>query len=335
MNELAAPKRKHLFVINPVSFRTEAGINTFIRQVQHQFEKVINAEYDIRISRFPRHAIRTVWRYITQAGPDTPVRVYAVGGDGILFDCLNGIVGLPNADLVPVPYGRTNDFVRAFGEGRETTFRNIPLLAAAPAIPTDILRCGSNYALNLCTVGLESSANFRAMGIQQNLKNWPRFLKENHGIYNMTYYIGAVMVMFDKKVLTQKYDISIDGKDLSGVYANINISNGPCCGGDKSPVITAVPDDGLMDILLLKGSNTLRIAYQIVPYTQGHYDRFPNDFMLRRGNIISIRSKDPLIINLDGYSFFDTNVTVELIKGAVKIAAPDDLFYKQRGVFHE
>jgi diacylglycerol kinase family enzyme len=322
-------------MVNPVSFRSGADMDAFISRLKIQFETVIRADYDIRISQFPRQAIRTVRRYIAQAGPGERVRVYAVGGDGILFDCLNGIVGLSNAELAPVPYGRTNDFVRAFGEGLENTFRNIPLLAAAPALPTDILHCGSNYALNLCTVGLESAAIFRAVAIQKGLRTWPRFFRDSRWAYNMVYYLGGVMVMFDKKLLNQEYDISIDGEDLSGAYASVNIANGPCYGGDKSAVVTAVPDDGLMDVLMFRGSSTLRGLTRILPYTKGHYDRFPADFSLKRGRIISIRSRDPLMIDLDGEAFLDTNITVELIKGAVNIAAPDNLSYKQRGPFHE
>jgi hypothetical protein len=40
------------------------------------------------------------------------------------------------------------------------------------------------------------------------------------------------------------------------------------------------------------------------------------------------------MIDLDGEAFLDTNITVELIKRAVKIAAPDNLSYKKRGAFH-
>jgi diacylglycerol kinase family enzyme len=309
-------------------------MDAFTAGIRDQFEQVIKEEYDIQISRFPRHAVRTVRQYIAQAGPEVQVRVYAVGGDGILFDCLNGIVGLANADLAPVPYGRTNDFVRAFGDGLDSTFRNIPLLAAAPAIPTDILHCGSNYALNLCTVGLESAAIFRSVDIQGALKTWPRFFRDSRRVYNMVYYLGGTIVMFNKKLLTQEYDISIDGEDLSGSYASLNIANGPCYGGDKSAVVTAVPNDGLMDVLMFKASTTLRGLTRILPYTKGRYDRFPQDFTMKRGKIISIRSKDPLMIDLDGEAFLDTNITVELVPGAVNIAAPDNLSYKPRGVFH-
>jgi diacylglycerol kinase family enzyme len=327
--------RKHLFIINPVSFAGETSMEGFIAHIKEQFETYVREEYAIRISRFPRHAIRTVWRYVTQAGPETKVRVYAVGGDGILFDCLNGLVGLPNAELALIPLGRTNDFVRSFGEGLEDTFRDIPLLASAPTLPTDILHCGSNYALNLCTVGLESAAIIRAVDLQQKLKSLPRFLGNSNRVYNATYYMGGLAAMFDRKMLTQKYAISVDGKDLSGNYANLNIANGPCYGGDKSAVVTAVPDDGLMDMLLFKATGTLRGLSRMMPYTRGRYQRFPGDFALKRGKTISIRSKDPLMINLDGEAFLDTNITVELIPGAVKIVAPSNLRYKKGAVFHE
>jgi diacylglycerol kinase family enzyme len=332
--EVFSGERKHLFIINPVSFRAGTDIDTFGSLIKRQFEKLVKAECEIRISRFPRHAIRMVRRYITQAGPEALVRVYAVGGDGILFDCLNGIVGLPNAELAPVPYGHTNDFVRAFGDGLEDLFRDIPRLASAPTVSTDILHCGSNYALNHCTVGLESAAIFRAAAIQHSLKIWPRFIRNSSRIYNLIYYLGGVVVMFDQKVLKQEYTINIDGEDLSGAYASFDIANGPCCGGDKSAVVTAVPDDGIIDVLMFKGGSTLRGLTRILPYATGHYDRFPEDFTLKRGKIISIRSKEPLMIDLDGEAFFDTNITVELIKGAVRIAAPDNLSYKQRGGFH-
>ncbi|MDR1251331.1 MAG: hypothetical protein LBK62_04100 [Treponema sp.] len=323
--------RKHLFIINPVSFRDQAEMDTFISSVERCFTQDIKGEYQIRISRFPRHALRTVRQYITQTEPDTTVRVYAVGGDGILFDCLNGIVGLPNAELAVVPYGHSNDFIRAFGEGLNDIFKNIPLQAAGEVIPTDILHCGSNYSLNLCIVGLESAAVFRTVDMQQKLKAWPRFIRNSSRVYNLCYYIGGFMAMFDQKVLKQEYTINIDGEDLSGTYASVNIANGPCYGGDKSAVVTAVPADGFMDVLMFKGTRTLQGLQRIIPYTQGHYDYFPDEFTLRRAKTISIRSKDPLMINLDGEVFFDTNITVELVPLAVKIAAPNNLHYK-RGV---
>ncbi|MDR0642900.1 MAG: hypothetical protein LBG07_10625 [Treponema sp.] len=196
--------RKHLFIINPVSFKARANLDAFISSVKHQFKTAIKGECDVHISLFPRHAVQIIRQYITGAGPEDPVRVYAVGGDGILFDCLNGIVGLPNMELAPVPCGHTNDFVRAFGEGLEGVFRNVLLLAGASTISTDILRCGSNYALNLCTVGLESAAIFHSVTLRKGLRVWPQFFRNSSFIYNLIYSLGGFMAMLDQKILKQK-----------------------------------------------------------------------------------------------------------------------------------
>jgi diacylglycerol kinase family enzyme len=328
MNEKA---RKHLFIINPISFRDTAGVDAFIAAVKECFTGTIKAAYHIYISRFSRNAIRAVREYITQTEPETPVRVYAVGGDGILFDCLNGLVGLPNAELATIPYGHTNDFMRAFGEGHRDLFRNIPLQATAPLILTDILHCGSNYALNLCTVGIESDALFRAVRKQRLMRTYPFFIRNSARIYNFMYILGGIEAMFNKKVRMQEYKISIDGKDVSGAYANISIANGPCCGGDKSEVVTAVPDDGFMDMLLFRSIRSpFEGLMKIIPYTKGQHARFPADFALKRGKSITIRSPIPLTINLDGEVFYDTNITVELIPAAVKIVAPNNLPYRAR-----
>jgi diacylglycerol kinase family enzyme len=120
--------------------------------------------------------------------PETPVRLYAVGGDGILFDCLNGLIGLPKSELAAVPYGHTNDdFMSAFGEGIRDVFRNIPLQAAVPFIATDILHYGGDYAMNLCIVGIESAALFKAVYRRHQMRKWPAFIKNNACIYNFMY----------------------------------------------------------------------------------------------------------------------------------------------------
>jgi diacylglycerol kinase family enzyme len=143
------------------------------------------------------------------------------------------------------------------------------------------------------------------------------------------------MVMFDQKLLKQEYTISIDGQDMSGDYASVNIANGPCYGGDKSAVITAVPDDGLLDILLLKGVSTMQGLRLVIPYTNGHYESFPRQVTLKRGKTIAIRSQEPLVINLDGEILLDTNITVDIVPKAVKIVAPNHISYKRRAIFHE
>ena len=321
---------QHLFVINPRSFPVPAAEDRIVREIRDVFA-ALGADYAIHLSRYPRDAIGFIRKWIAAAGPDETVRVYAVGGDGILFDCLNGIVGLPNAEIASVPYGNGNDVIRAFGEHKKSLFRDIRLQASSPAVPIDIIYCGNNYALNFCSIGMESDAIMNSIGIYNRIAGRVRkFPGLNFFLYTLIFYFGGMKAVFNKKVLNQYYAITVDGEDYSGVYGSINIANGPCYGGDKNPVITAVPDDGALDALFFKCGDSFRAMTLILPYVRGEFRRFPREFAWKRLRKIEIRSEEPLLVDLDGEVFFDTNITVEIIPQGVKMTAPGGIGFEKR-----
>jgi diacylglycerol kinase family enzyme len=252
-----------------------------------------------------------------------------VGGDGILFDCLNGVVGLPNMELAVVPYGSTNDFVRSFGEGKAELFRDIAKQVSAGTVKTDIIYCGSNYALNFCTVGMESASIMHTMRLTR-VFDWA--IRLSGRIVPLMFIIGGIFGILDRKVREQQYRVSLDGLRADESFASINIANGPCYGGDKSAVTAAMPNDGVLDILLLAGKkiSQLRILMSIPRYLRGGYHRYPGLFVYRRTRKVEISSNVPILVNLDGEVFFDTTITVEVIPQAVDIVAVDGLEYKRR-----
>lgn len=42
------------------------------------------------------------------------MRFYACGGDGTLYEVINGAIGCPTAEVAVVPSGTGNDFIKAF-----------------------------------------------------------------------------------------------------------------------------------------------------------------------------------------------------------------------------
>jgi diacylglycerol kinase family enzyme len=132
---------KHYFVVNPRSFEGQGTLEKFFAEVEGCLE---DGTYQIHMSQRPREAISAIWSYRHSIPRAEILRVYAVGGDGILFDCLNGVMGIWNAELAAVPYGKQNDFVRSFGEGKQHIFRDIDSQVKAAARPVDVVRCGNN-----------------------------------------------------------------------------------------------------------------------------------------------------------------------------------------------
>ncbi|MDR0553696.1 MAG: hypothetical protein LBG76_02705 [Treponema sp.] len=286
------------------------GINDF-------FKTAAPNDYKIVISRFPRYAVGFIRSYYAGLKPGTRLRVYAVGGDGMIFDCLNGMMGLENAELAVIPYGHTNNFIKGFGKKAQSLFRNIALQYTAKAIPLDVMRSGDVYALNYGTVGIESLAVFYANRLhdamdENKISQWFK-----RRFYTFLYYLGAINVGLNQKILRQKYDITIDGVDFGGDYHSIHIGNGSWYGEKLHPVESAMPDDGELDVLVSSAMGLFKILRLIVPYLHGKYHKYPRVFTLTKGRKIEIRSNAPMYICFDDIIFMDYRLTVELLPGAV------------------
>jgi diacylglycerol kinase family enzyme len=259
------------------------------------------------------------------------VRVYSVGGDGILFDCLNGVINFKNIELAIVPYGITNNFLCAFGYRKEEFFRDLELQTIGEGIPTDVIRYGSNYALNFCAVGLEAAAVVRTSRISRFLEDAMLPIRWfNFRYYASLYYLGGFLMAMQKNIIERHYEITIDNREYKGYFRSINIANGPCYGGDKRPNMAAVPNDGLLDVLMGKSAGFFRSVGLFAPYLKGQHAQFPADFIWQQGKVVTIRSDGPMYINCDDEPFFDTNITVELVPGAVKVVAVKGLRYQEQ-----
>jgi YegS/Rv2252/BmrU family lipid kinase len=253
--------------------------------------------------------------------------VYAVGGDGILFDCLNGIVGLENIELAAMPYGTTNDFVKSFGKNNEALFKDLDLQINAETVPTDIIHCGSNYAMNLCLIGIEASGAMLSIRvgkiIERNMKALMRFLMP------IVFMVCGLSGHFDKKTRFQSYHITFDEKEYSGNYGAIYFANGPYYGGGYSAVPTARPNDGLLDALFFKSASLVKTFAMVPDYMNGRHTKHPEFFTYQQGKQVKIQSDIPLIVNLDGETFFDTNLEVSIVPSAVQFASPRGLEYEE------
>ena len=275
--------------------------------------------YEIHVSRFPRDAVGYIPQFAKTLPQDSSLRVYAVGGDGILFDCLNGVMGLKNVELAVVPYGHTNNFVRGFGKSEKTFFRNISRQINAPSIPMDVMRCGNNYALNHCIIGMEAESVRYAERMRQKMEKGNSFKQWlSRKLYTMLYFAGVFAARIDDRMLHQRYDMEINGENISGLFWGISAFNSPYYGGNLHPVNDAAPNDGILDLVLIRGQRFFR-TYGIFPfYVAGYYKMFPGNLTLKRGQNLKLRSDDPFTISMDGVLFFETEFDIELLPSAVQ-----------------
>ena len=308
-------------------------MDALIAAIGDAFDKMGGLRRHIHISRYPRDAIGAVNRYVRNlpAKSRERVRVYAVGGDGILFDCLNAAMCLPGAELGAMPYGHVNAFVHSFGDGVEGAFRDIAAMARAPSIPTDVILCNGNYAINYCLIGIEAVLYNWVAGMERRFSRLKKIIKAlNRGFYN---YIAAFGVI-GRNLLNQHYIIDADGERIDGQYSAIHIANGPSYGKSMTTTGASLPDDGVLEVVTGRMSSSLSV-FRYYPalcngkHTGARYRR-KGIFTHRLARELEITSGELLSICLDGEVFSGSLAKIRVIPGGARIIAPDGLRYVQR-----
>lgn len=285
-----------------------------ISGIRECFKAAGSGDYMVHVSRFPREAIGLVYSCAGALPEKTTLRVYAVGGDGILFDCLNGLMAftslangrrhedapLVTVELAAIPYGRDNNFLRGFGKKSMASFRDISLQCKARTIPLDVVYDGANYALNSCVIGTEALAVFKTYKLRDRLENGGYLLRLLETVfYRQLFYVGGLQARFGKKNIRHHYSVKLEGTDFSGQYRSFTIANTPWYKGNKCLVRTAMPRDGLLEILFAGCNGSA-------------------DFCIRQGRNITIHSGEPVCYSLDGVVFFDTSLKIELLPAAIQ-----------------
>ena len=300
---------KHVFIFDPKSFQKQPWkMDIVLDGIGQYFSRIENPDFSILISRYRRHAIFLIQKQIEEAGEGNTVRVYAAGGNEILYDCLNGIAGLPGAELAFISYDISSDFFRFYGEEKKESFRDISSLAEAPAVQTDIIAAGSSYALNTCFVGLPSAISVKTKDIAWKYNNMPL--------------IGSLSAVLKKLLVSQQYKVTIDDNDYSGNYSFINIANGPYYAGRKTAMAHAIPDDGMLDVALMESAAPLKTYGSMRKYFSG---KKPGNCIILRAKKISIQSNEPMWLQLDSEFSRNSSITFEVVPAAVQIVAANDL----------
>jgi diacylglycerol kinase family enzyme len=311
---------KHVFVFDPKSFFGQQWkMDNILDNIGQFFRTQEKPDWSIQMSRYRRDAIVIIQNEMEKAKTGDVVRVYAIGGEEILYDCVNAAAHYPNMQVAAVPYGESNNFLNIFGEGKAELFRDIPSLVTAEALPTDLIRWGVNYALNSCYIGLNSALASKVIELKTKMGKVSYIL-----FSRIASFFNYITTAFDKEIANQDYKITIDDEDYSGKYSLIHIANGPYHNGKISGLKDATPDDGLLDVALIKASHPLRTMYSLRRYEKGKRTK---NCLLLQCKKISVQSDRQMWIQLDNEYIRDTNINITLVPLATQIVAVNDLTY--------
>jgi len=316
---------KHLIVINPRSFPREAELNVMVGYVRSFFINNFPGAFDVHISRYPRDGIRVVRRFIENAGGQN-TRIYAIGGHGIISDCINGMIDAPNAQLAIMPYGMSSNFIRAFKNNAEALFKDFSLQCISTSVTTDLISTGDKHFVNYCSIGLDAGVSIEYFSLAEK---FPRLINKIKDIA----YIFCVPMAINKIIVPDRfYEMTVDGKKFDGHYANITISNCGLFGRNKSHTPMAHPADGMLDVMTMKDTNKLVKGVIYYDQIRGRYHKHPDIFTHIRGREIVVKTADPVCCVLDGERNVITHLDAKIVPGAIQIVSPGGDGYAIQGM---
>jgi diacylglycerol kinase family enzyme len=302
---------RHLFIINPQATRLRNKTNELVKEIEDFFRSEKNSNYDIHITRWERDATGYVRRYAQNA--DKPLRIHSCGGSGTLFEVVNGAVGIDDVEIAAYPMGRGNPLLRYFNKDIKH-FKSIQKQVYSGTTPFDLLRCGHIYGITYGLIGIEALANRDGTALIERNTIIPE---------DLCYTLTAVKNILKKSIAGQNYTISLDGKSLDGYYATMMVANAPCYGVKLNPAIDAHPNDGIMDIYIIKRMSRIKLLLAVQKYVKGEYRKLPNLINHYRGSKITISSEDVMCIGIDGETFYENSIEYEIMPKAVNFVIPE------------
>ena len=233
--------------------------------------------------------------------------VCAMGGDGTLFEVLNGMLSKSAEDRIPIsviPNGTGNSFMKTVGATKQESA--VKIIAENSSRKIDVMKasCGQKdfFSLNLIGWGMATDISV--------------FAEKLRVFGGQRYNIASFFEIIKNKRRVAK--ITIDGVEREGDFAFIIACNTKYVGKDMKMAPNAIIDDGLIDLIIVKKASSLTL-FSVFPklFDGSHVDHDACEYVHCKS--FSIDPDDRGKLNIDGEIIGTSPVSVTLIKGGVEL----------------
>ena len=301
----------HLFIINPA-----AGSRDRTEEFRREIHTACDGKgirYRVEVSGAPGDCCRLA-REAARTGEE--YRIYACGGDGTLNEVVNGAAGYPNVAVTHYAAGSGNDFVKIFSETEP--FKDLNRLLDCQETEFDLIRCNEDYALNICSVGLDAR-------IGTDVASYKRLpLLSGFRAYAVSSVINTI------RGVSEHYEVEINGEIIDGEQTLICACNGRFYGGGFNPMPDADPSDGMLDVLLVTKVSRLKVLQVIGKYKNGEYAKCPELIRHIRTRHLRIRCDEPTSVNLDGELRIAQTVDMAVAEEKLRFFYPKNLTFSKK-----
>ena len=280
-----------------------------------------NFRYKAVFTQNRNHAIS-----ITSASIEGGYRkIIVVGGDGTLNEVVNGVYKQKSCapeDLIigMIPVGTGNDWGRMYSIPKKYK-QAIKVIGEGHLFRQDVGVVKFNddtgtherYFVNVSGMGYDA-----LVALKTNR------MKDRGRGGTMSYLINIFTGLFQYKNI--HFDIEIDGKHVfSGKVLSMNLGICRYNGGGLMQVPGAIPDDGMLDVTVIKGISKLLIFKHIVKLYDGSFIklRFVDQYRCKTCRIVS-RPAGIVLLEADGESLGHSPLEFSVLSQELRFIIPSD-----------
>lgn len=309
-----------LFLLNPTAGKADCT-RTLPQQIKAAAAcaGLAPEEYTIQVTNHAGHArelANAAAQQARQSGEE--LRVFTAGGDGTFNEALTGIYGYANAAVGCLPFGSGNDFLRTYGTREE--FNDLDAQLAGGEVDIDLMQTDLGLSATICAAGLDAQV---AYGI-------PQFRRIPFCGGEMAYALSIVKQLCGH--IGRNVTFTIDGEELTVDCLMCAVCNGRTYGGGFYAAPEAQPDDGWLDVFIIRRVSRLTIARLLGMYKSGRHfrngeltEQAKPYFIYRRAKCVSLRPADgrgPIVATADGECAPCDAITAQLKPLAGRVLLP-------------
>ena len=297
----------HLFIINP-----KAGKKRGTQRLEEEIRS-LDVSHEIVHTKKAGDA-RRIARTMAELGEE--IRIYACGGDGTLNEVVNGAAGFDHVAITNVPIGTGNDFLKIFGKDYKTRFLDLKALSEGPQAAMDLIDCNGHLGIDIVCTGVDARIAVD---------------KDKYNGFPLVSGMGAYAISAVANVLVKGIGVPtvVDCGDLhyEGETSLVCVCSGRHYGGGFMPVGDNMPDDGVLETLVVRKVSRPTFFRLVGKYGAGKYRDFPDLIWHRRGDGATVRSEQELVAVVDGEPVRGKELNIRLSDKKVNFFYPADLSY--------
>ena len=192
-----------------------------------------------------------------EKNPESHFVIY--GGDGSLNDCVNGIMKSGHnktAAVTAFSLGSGNDFL--YYMNNEYLKNN-----ESEEIMLDVNEADGRFSVNVLNTGFDCTV------VSETMK-----FRNKHHLFGgrLSYTIGVLTTLFKKETFNSRIELTYadgDKECFEGDWLLALSANCPYYGGGYKAAPLARPDDGLMDVVMVRDVSRLKLISVLLSYKSG------------------------------------------------------------------